>query len=379
MMQELPGDVHKQVLILGEGRAAAEFRRMGYDPIVVPQPRALGRLNGDYRKSKIARLGLAAAWCVPWYWARMRKHLKRAQPDIVHCNDLKAAVLVGIPSKLCRERLVWHLRGEVPGRASRFLVILTGKLADVTVCVSRALYERYPSIGKRALVYNGVPRHRDYAVPEEPERLRGEPDGGDGDPVFVTASSIVAHKGLHLVAEAFAQVLEAYPGSRWIIMGEATTGGQKRYQEGLQCLISEKGISGQVEWLGWVRDPLPWFRVASAVVNVPCARVSFVAPDGSVFTGQASEGLPRVAIEALQAGVPVVASELAGTSEAVMDGVNGYLVEEGDVDQLADRMFRLCEQSNRARMSAAASSSGMEFDAAVTGRRTEAIYRELVE
>jgi glycosyltransferase involved in cell wall biosynthesis len=65
------------------------------------------------------------------------------------------------------------------------------------------------------------------------------------------------------------------------------------------------------------------------------------------------EGLPRSIIEALRAGLPVVATELAGTPELVTHDDNGYLVERGDVDELAEMLGRLIADGElRARMGA---------------------------
>jgi glycosyltransferase involved in cell wall biosynthesis len=64
------------------------------------------------------------------------------------------------------------------------------------------------------------------------------------------------------------------------------------------------------------------------------------------------EGRPTAIMEALYAGVPVVASRIGGIPELVKDGINGFLVESGKVDELANRILRLLlEPDTRLRFS----------------------------
>ena len=65
----------------------------------------------------------------------------------------------------------------------------------------------------------------------------------------------------------------------------------------------------------------------------------------------ANEGTPVVAIEALAAGRPVVATRVGGVPDVVREGVDGFLVPAGDVEQLAERLARLAgDPELRARM-----------------------------
>ena len=58
-----------------------------------------------------------------------------------------------------------------------------------------------------------------------------------------------------------------------------------------------------------------------------------------------NEGLPGSVLEAMAAGKPIVTTPVGGIPEAVEEGENGYLVNPGDVDQLAARLERLCSDS----------------------------------
>ena len=57
------------------------------------------------------------------------------------------------------------------------------------------------------------------------------------------------------------------------------------------------------------------------------------------------EGLPRSIIEAMRAGLPVIASDVGGVSELVEEGITGYLVPRDDADTLKDRLETLIDNS----------------------------------
>jgi glycosyltransferase involved in cell wall biosynthesis len=86
----------------------------------------------------------------------------------------------------------------------------------------------------------------------------------------------------------------------------------------------ELGISHDVIFLGYQRDVSPYYALFDALV-LPSA----------------NEGTPVVAIEALAAGRPVVATRVGGVPDVVTEGEDGYLVEVGDIDAIADALARL--------------------------------------
>jgi glycosyltransferase involved in cell wall biosynthesis len=93
------------------------------------------------------------------------------------------------------------------------------------------------------------------------------------------------------------------------------------------------------------------------------------------------EGLPRVVLQSLATGVPVVAYDTAGIEEAVIEGRNGHLVRPGDLDAMVMRLESLVyDDTLRARMGAAAVD---QFDRSFTEdamiEDLEALYRRLLE
>ena len=112
---------------------------------------------------------------------------------------------------------------------------------------------------------------------------------------------------------------------------------------------------------GWRRD-VPAFLDAATVVTLT-----------SRF-----EGLPRALVEALAAGVPVVAMAVDGVAEVVRDGVNGFLVAEGDVATQAERVGAIITDVRLRERLAARSGEGLdEFDRDLMVRQQEDLYLEL--
>jgi glycosyltransferase involved in cell wall biosynthesis len=108
-------------------------------------------------------------------------------------------------------------------------------------------------------------------------------------------------------------------------------------REGVEQLAGELGIVRNCLFPGYQEEVGPFF----AAFDV------FALPSGN-------EGTPVTAIEALASGCPVVATRVGGLPDVVTDGEDGFLVEPGDVEDVAARLARLAgDQGLRARMAAA--------------------------
>lgn len=95
-------------------------------------------------------------------------------------------------------------------------------------------------------------------------------------------------------------------------------------RQAAEQLAAELGVAERCRFVGYQQDMAKWY----AGFDVFCL-------------ASANEGTPVAAIEALAAGVPVVATRVGGTPAVVDDGETGFLVEPGDVDALAERLARL--------------------------------------
>ena len=93
------------------------------------------------------------------------------------------------------------------------------------------------------------------------------------------------------------------------------------------------------------------------------------------------EGFPLVLLEAMQVGLPCVAFDCPfGPAAVIVDGENGFLVPEGDVSRLAEKLMLLIEDDDlRRRMSAAALEQSKHFTVDVVMARWKALFEELAQ
>jgi glycosyltransferase involved in cell wall biosynthesis len=149
--------------------------------------------------------------------------------------------------------------------------------------------------------------------------------GFPADAVVVgTVGQLIARKRVADLIQAVAQLARQKPARdlRIVVVGEG------REAEALARLAANLGISSRVRLIGF--DPAPLRRVAAMDVFALCS---------------ASEGLPRVILEAMLLNRPVVASDIVGSREVVADGETGLLYPCGNVTALADALARLADDA----------------------------------
>jgi colanic acid/amylovoran biosynthesis glycosyltransferase len=151
--------------------------------------------------------------------------------------------------------------------------------------------------------------------------------------VFVAVGRFVNKKAPHLTLLAFKKVLESYPDARLLMIGDGPL------WETCHQLTGALRLSGAVE--------LPGPRAHSEIVTAMRSARAFVQHSVQTRDGD-SEGTPVAVLEAGAAGLPVVATRHAGIKDAVVDGETGLLVDEGDIEAMAERMMRLAADAHLA-------------------------------
>lgn len=187
--------------------------------------------------------------------------------------------------------------------------------ADRLIAVSGSLGRHMQSLGfseqQITVVPNGVPACDDVPMRDSPQ----------GTWTLGTVALFRPRKGTEILIDALASLRERKLPVRLRCVGGFET---VEYESDLRRRVTDRGLQEHVEWTGFTRD------VNRELMSMDL----FVLP--SLF----GEGLPMVVLEAMAAGVPVVATDVEGVPEAIRDGVDGVIARAGNAEDLAAAIAR---------------------------------------
>ena len=245
-----------------------------------------------------------------------------------------------------------------------------GGVAHVTSC-SADLQERLARIGrpedrdKVLLVPNGTEADVPTAPVPGADPAPWQADVGPGDRLLTAVGRMVDKKGFRYLIEAMPTVLQSEPRARLIL------GGGGDLLEPLRARTRELGIANRVTFPGMLPHPRVLELVATGEI--------FVMPSVRDERGNI-DGLPIVVLEAMAAGRPVVATDLAGIPLAVEPGKTGLLVPEKDPEALAAAILEVLADPEAARRMGAAGREKVrnELSWDAIARRHDELFRRAV-
>jgi glycosyltransferase involved in cell wall biosynthesis len=295
---------------------------------------------------------------------RVRRHLAATRPDVVHTHlgyaDLlgcTAARSLGIPAVATLHVMRWGA-GRRDATRERIMALARARCAARVVAVSEAgrrayLARGWDRPGHVVTVHNGVvatPR------PGAGAAVRAELGLAADDVVVATLSVLRAGKGHDVAADAVARLRARFPRLRLLVVGDGPA------RADVQRLLEPLG-DGAV--LAGHRDDVMAVLDAVDVLVHPTSVDAF----------------PTALLEAMAAGVPVVATAVGGIPEIVEDGRSGALLPAPpDGARLARALAPLlCDRAARAAMGAAGRERfAAEFSAETWARRLRGLYDEVL-
>jgi len=306
---------------------------------------------------------------------RLRKLMKSNQIDILHAHDFYAGLIGAAAGRLAGVRVIAsqrHLKLS-DRRMHRWGQRIIQLLAHRILVNSEAIRDYIISndgVSRRKIVVikNGISTSPEFASTSPSSVTHARREAHDAlcvglgldrrSRLIGTIARLQRVKGHQFLIEAASRVLKGEPAAHFILVGEGPLRGEIEQQ------IARLGIEDNVHLLG---DRSDVSRLTASFALMVLASLH--------------EGLPNAVMEAMAAGVPVVATAAGGTKELITDGETGYLVAPGDADALAEQIsFALANEATSRRLAA----RGLEFvndkfSIERMVKSVESLYGELTE
>jgi glycosyltransferase involved in cell wall biosynthesis len=262
--------------------------------------------------------------------AELVRVLRSQAPDLVHAHNPKMTALACAARRLLPpgrrpvEEATPHGGEAAEDRAAARLL----RRADHLVCVSDDLRSRMVAGGcapeATQVIRNGT---RLPAPLDDATRMAFDRELGLEDPVVTVVGRLVPVKGVEQVVRAAALLVDAVPSARLLVVGD----GPQR--AALERLAGDEGVAAAVRFTGVRQDA-----------------AALIARSTVVVLASRSEGVPLVALEAMAAGVPVVAPRVGGMEDLLSTGA-GVLMEDTTPTAIAAAVLPLlASEAQRRRM-----------------------------
>lgn len=350
-------------------RLASALPSIGIQPFLAHTPPS-GPLLASYRDQGIP----TAAFPVKRFRSgtfltaarAFRAWLVREGIVVVHSQDLYANIagavwMAGLQTPLLASRR-WE---ETPyARLLRLASRAASRRADAIVCnapyLARHVHETQPSLAARSVVIPNLLEPQSFTPP--PAHFRSQLRARLSLPQDALVAGVVARldplKGHDLLLKALAQVRARGVPLYLLVVGDGPT------RSTLEALTCRLHLQEAVRFSGHLgRDPSPFHGCDLAVLS------------------SHSEGSPNSLVEAMAAGVPVVATAVGGVPDLIVPGATGLLVPAGDVEALAGALTGLATSSTlRLALGAAAARAASDRHAPDTVLpRWAMLYRQMAE
>lgn len=278
--------------------------------------------------------------------------------DLLYMNNQPASNLEGIlAAKECGIKAIQHARIDTK-LCAREVEAVNGSVSRV-ICVSGGVMDGLAGQGidknKLSVVYNGIDPGADS--PRQRVEVRAQLGVSDDEVLIGSVGTLTGRKMFGDLVGSVGRLARLGLPVKGIVVGEGPDRGA------LEEKIEKAGLRGRFFLPGFSQDVLSYLKAFDIFV-LPSKR----------------EGLPRVILEAMLMGLPVVACNVAGPSEQVVHGKTGYLYKNGDTVELAGYLQRLVSSAALRQEMGGAGRQRVkrEFSIESYVKSVEAVFREVL-
>jgi glycosyltransferase involved in cell wall biosynthesis len=285
--------------------------------------------------------------------------IKKYRIDLIHTDGPRNTFYAGLAARLKRIPLVWHVRASNRDSFDRILTFFPAKI----ILVADSLRERFSGIvcdDRIVTIYNGV-NLAEFLNDGQSDQMKKSLGVKEGALLITVFARIETLKGQKYLIEGCGKILSGLQMFNVLFVGEIN---DEEYQHECLELSESLNIQERIIFAGHRTE-------ISAILNE-----TDIAVLPSLF-----EAFPRAVIEGMAAGKAVIATDVGGVSEAVEDGITGFLVPPGDSAALAEKILLLSQNGEMRHKMGREGRIRAEklFSIEENVRKTERLYHELLE
>jgi glycosyltransferase involved in cell wall biosynthesis len=294
-------------------------------------------------------------------WWRLFVLLHKLKPDVVLSNLFFSnlvsrclGILLRYVSIPC-EHNTYIYKTFWQRFADRILAIFSYKIIAVSQTVARftSKQEGIPK-AKFVVIHNGVDiekSKKELASLSTKEELCVKFGFNSNTKILLNVARLTAQKNHQLLIDGFSNFSKIHPEYKLIIVGDGFL------RDVLEKHVNKNKLQDKIIFTGVQKNVWPFYKMADAYVST-----------------SKIEGLSMTYLEALSAGLPLIATSTAGTDEIITDGQNGFFILESTIKNVAEALEKL-HVSNMHELSMTASKMSQEFDI----RKMTEKYQDLIK
>ena len=257
------------------------------------------------------------------YNKQLVKECKELKPEIIWCDNIRTLITIYLACRIMKVKIIWNIWSEPQGKVAWIVHRLGLFLAD---CInieyknqSKKIFgrlENFSFVNKKIVpLYTGVSDFEELTGKDIRKELTLDPN----DILIIMASNIVPGKGQIDLIKSFENIIVQSTNVHLLLAGIAVESSpiSINYYNEINEYLIKNNLSQKIHLIGWRSDIRDILAMSDIYVSTSY-----------------SESFPDAVREAMLASLPVIVTNVGGTSELVDIGKNGYLFEPGDIKSL---------------------------------------------
>jgi len=318
----LNGGEHSMLAVLEQLLVAGHFR---FTAIALPEGALANRLEaiGIPIVPFAVRSSFGIKRDVSGLLTELTEIVTSLRPDIVHANSLSMSRLLGqLCTQVPLQLFTGHLR-DIMGLSRRAITDLNslGRIAAVSEATRRFHVEQGLNPECAVVVNNGVDTERFRVRQEAQFRSELLPELSSDAVVLLNVGQICLRKGQLILARAVTRLLKIRQDVHLVLVGERHSAKAESvaYEQAIVDEFADAGLAAHLHRPGYSENVEHWMNAADFLVHAAH-----------------QEPLGRVLLEAAASELPVIATDVGGTSEVLQHQCSARLLPPGDVDALVE-------------------------------------------